>query len=111
MKKRITIEQFKELTDEQRRRLREWWKPELGDAFAYEWHDEILSDVLVKSRDTETVLDDAIILLSIGQMIEFLDDERQSVVPVPLGQIMPNYHLLYTDSLCDSLWSAVKQTL
>ncbi len=31
MKQRIAVEQLNELTDEQKKRLREWWKPEDGD--------------------------------------------------------------------------------
>jgi len=33
MKQRITVEQLKELTDEQRERLRDWWKPDIGDKY------------------------------------------------------------------------------
>jgi hypothetical protein len=31
MKRRIDVSQLNELTDEQRQKLREWWKPELND--------------------------------------------------------------------------------
>jgi hypothetical protein len=33
MKRRITPEQLAELTEEQKDRLREWWKPEVGDFY------------------------------------------------------------------------------
>jgi hypothetical protein len=35
MKKIITVEQLKELTLEQKQKLRDWWKPNFGDMFSW----------------------------------------------------------------------------
>lgn len=112
MKQRIKIEQLNELSDEQKERLREWWNPSSGDAYYYvkinstgnvPWSNKTWENDDMKKRTLP--------LLSIGQMIEFLDDQRQSAVPVPITQIIPNINLIYTDHLCNALWGMVKQAL
>jgi hypothetical protein len=115
MKQRITVEQLNELTDDQKVRLREWWNHEDYDVV---WDGENIGvmeyfdhhDLFVYGPNT-TPRSQCLPLLSIGQMFQLLDDDRQSAVPVPISQILPNYHLHYTDSLCDVLWGAVKQIL
>lgn len=147
MKQHITIEQLNELSEKGRERLREWWKPQEADYVyhvAHEdcWASEMLlgtepypySDehclqfhVLGNNKEQEEYLP----LLSIGQMIEFLDenghdfnidfigrDVRLSNKKGGWGVFSDNDgESIYVDShrtkeeLCDALWEAVKEIL
>jgi len=113
MKRRITVEQLQELTEEQQQRLREWWKPEHGDWYLQYWIDDEPSLLIY---DSHTYLDDMFLpLLDIGQMIELLnnydcDTEMQSAGN--MWYVMVGGHInTQAEELCDALWQAVKQIL
>ena len=71
MKQRISAEDLAELTPEQQERLREWWRPEVGD---YIVHDTQGIGCLFGDVD---IMDKTHMLprLSIGQCIELLKDK------------------------------------
>lgn len=146
MKQHITIEQLNELNDEAKEKLREWWKPILGDQFAFVEVEDILEDVedewfnkIVHSDGENDYFDfaekiydslhtDAVKaypLLSIGQMIEFIDekwdcwgmqyDDSTITWWVYSGQSLDmamDWDLAvfdnYDNELCDALWEAIK---
>lgn len=119
MKQNITIEQLNELSDKGKEKLREWWKPKEGD----------LTDCGTYYYDGEYVFFENKMdgnqkcypLLSIGQMIEFLDDNKM------IMDIDPHYQIGYLHGekfivggkticwwdkeLCDVLWLAIKKVL
>ncbi|KIL35857.1 hypothetical protein SD71_10710 [Cohnella kolymensis] len=77
MKQRITKIQLREISDEQKEQLREWWNPQYGDAYYYP---KVDSTGHVPSGYLGWELDDmktrVLPLLSIGQMIEFLETKE-----------------------------------
>jgi len=91
MKQHITIEQLNELTLEQRMKLGRWLFP----------HPQVFTHEIP--------------LLSIGQIIEFLQDheyfeENCDLIGEPLHTVC-NLNWEFNEELCDALWSAVKETL
>ena len=90
MKQRITVDQLQELTEEQKQRLRGWWKPEEGDLVYNKFFNEFKQEELP--------------LLDIGQMIELLLNRAVDPIEEP-------YELFINENLCNELWSAVKQVL
>lgn len=132
MEQRITPEMLAELSDEQKERLRKWWKPQQGD-WVYNGHCEAL---LHTDADTGWIMwggyfyiskadswDDAIPeiktaclpLLSIGQCMELLRDKA----PWQLGELLGD--IIMPDIVVDkngkelelivALWQAVKAAL
>ncbi len=83
MKQRITCDQLRELTDEQKERLREWWKPTMGDII--ESRGEAEAVIGFFEQDGERWIQYAggyasgnhLPLLSIGQMIELLANNKK----------------------------------
>lgn len=145
MKQRISVEDLQQLTEEQKERLREWWKPQEGDWFfgthgggrnhqycgpeQYVW---ILSPYQVDSGVYGASLEEsppdegALPLLSIGQLIELLDEKdcgrwemrcskakcwhiASNNLYEPDFVVTDNGHDF--DELIDALWEAVKQVL
>lgn len=142
MKQHITIEQLNELSSEGKNKLREWWKPQVGDFFMTRYsptyvvygrdsdeldasEPQLLTDQPVDSgyygwnnyenfppdeRNEEKmerykeVRKDALPLLSIGQMIEFIG-EKNKIHAVWLINYK-NYKYM-----CDTLWEIVKKEL
>lgn len=95
MKQHITTIQLNELSDEGKGKLREWWKPRKGDRYINKFsksRKRIEFWVLVPHAEEccggdhcenhnnyeLEVSDDSLPLLSIGQMIEFLNDKCES---------------------------------
>ena len=88
LKQRITPEQLAELSDEQRERLRDWWKPQAGGFVVINWKQDYIGMFLVIHVYPEHVLvggmadevkfekDKVLPLLSIGQMVELLSQRR-----------------------------------
>ena len=141
MKQRIDVSQLNELTDEQKQKLREWWKPQEGDYIAGEWLNEndgmelqFLGIVLNIITDGGILLDTGgsirwcpdLPLLSIGQMIELLGTKIMEIMPnadlpshetelktysVTLCQIKSDDFYFKEPELCDALWQAVKEAL
>jgi hypothetical protein len=114
MKRRITVEQLMELTEEQQQRLREWWKPEPGDAYyspcndgtyqpygCYIWHNDGIERPA------------AIPALSIGQMIELLQEKygEDWIDRIYSVDYDHNIYPLHEGKFIDALWAEVKQVL
>lgn len=121
MKQRITVEQLNELTDEQKERLREWWKPQTGD-WCYPVNDEGYSDYCDHGIVIGDVVHDfphgdfspisyysCLPLLSIGQMIELT--ESTNIIKYNGGWALEEDAISFHDELCDALWEAVKNIL
>ena len=111
MKQHITVEQLIELSKEQRQRLKEWWKPQNHDVFIYGHHSEIN-----QIHNVEKFLgkENALPLLSIGQMIELLEIEL--INPMPSSWEVEYYQdkklcITSAEELTDALFKAVKQVL
>lgn len=112
MKQRITIEQLNELSNEQKERLREWWKPQYGDGYFYP---KVNSTGNVPNGYRTWELGDmktrAFPLLSIGQMIEIIRKESFGLEITDGGDHWYIEGRHDTPELCDALWEAVKATL
>jgi hypothetical protein len=122
MKQRISVEQLLQLNKEQRRKLREWWKPDIDDVFIWhegkrehrwikgDFHDHDYWRWFQRQNDKKSDLP----LLNIGQMIELLDIELMN--PYPSNWEVEYYQgnklcITSAGELCDALWSAVKEVL
>jgi len=110
VKQRITIDDLNQLTNEQKEKLREWWKPERGDLYIYNkssLRDEGWEIYQVLKEDTPNLLKEmkAYPLLSIGQMIEILDKNETDWLEVLLNGAYDGMEP------CDSLWRKLKSIL
>ena len=73
MKQHITPKQLKELTNDGRDKLREWWKPENSHlACILSTRQETFYFRLKQNKDFDKYAEEVLPLISIGQMIEFL---------------------------------------
>jgi hypothetical protein len=118
MKQRITVEQLNELTDEQKERLRVWWKPQIGDwIIDTEEMEGPIEDLNKGGGDPIysyggkwiTEKSKCLPLLSIGQMIELT--ESTNIIKYNGGWALEEDAISFHDELCDALWEAVKQVL
>ncbi len=117
MKQHITVDQLNELSEEHRESIRELWKPMVGDVY---FNFSSLHTDAVNNRTT--IKPSYLPLLSIGQMIEYLD-EHYSLLEIVKGQLSNSWHIQdrslpsivnlpkFEEELCDRLWSAVKEVL
>lgn len=119
MKQHIEVTQSNELGDKAKERLRGWWRPQVGDF----WNDDGY-ERCVDSDYKQGIYDNP--LLSIGQMIEFLDENKEEFDVIYKtrnewgvgsyerdgynGDFIYSF-VEYCDELCDALWEAVKDTL
>jgi hypothetical protein len=129
MKQRITVKELNKLTDAQKKQLREWWVPTIGDIF-------ITSDINMREQADEFYViesyndgsfedwrfgtfhskDESLPLLSIGQMIAFINEKKplKSISKARFDKWIVNIEtstLGYKDELCDSLWETVTRIL
>jgi len=128
VKQRITIEQLNELSDAQKQRLRELWKPQDGDFIysAKHGHPEFLEVAPMRGYgDYLKNRDKSLPLLNIGQMIEILSEILLdiSIVPKSLLTDKKLWSITITfrettfmksfekSELCDALWQATKEIL
>lgn len=102
MKQHITVEQLKRLSSEGHIKLDNWWKPQLGDLYIV-WDFPDSPQVFTEERFYVT--GSVSPLLSIGIMIEFLEEQMS----LSLGEWldMPKRR----GKVCDALWEAVKEVL
>jgi hypothetical protein len=101
MKQHITVEQLKELSDKGFDNLNKWvFRNLTKDA------NKVPIKYLGKVEDYHLTTTEDEYLLSIGQMIEFLDQE---VLDEMFGD--RNGFATEKDELCDALWYAVKEVL
>lgn len=139
MKQRITVEQLQELSDEQKKRLREWWKPQEGDFITDGSETLSIGDVCTPSK-TGNMYDGGcgccsnnygignfLLIPNIGQMIEILNvrtttdwgivnyNDSCQAYHVYLGYSLEsasdNKKCWLENELCDALWEAVKEVL
>ena len=161
MKKNITVNQLNELSEKGKERLREWWKPKEGDWVYTTWRefgskgefvifeDKTDDDGLFIDYSNEDFYPNAdsisenklLPLLSIGQMIEFLDEhnnlyainspqkgelnkgdlqhknddkfwnDRDMANPYDWQVEKNSVGSFNSKELCDALWEAVKEIL
>lgn len=138
MKQHITVEQLNELSEKGKERLRKWWKPQDGDMVLFEGSRKgaVLYDDgeyieydpvkkiacghsgLLSGKTFHTIM----ILPSIGQMIEFLDEHKKHDIRINHQTTLEGlrwefaYGNPYTYGgnfveLIDALWEAVKEVL
>lgn len=114
MKQSITAKQLNELSDGSKEKLREWWKPKEGDLYlsvqtALSWNQKKLpkpfKSVFKNGSPYEDEISIAYPLLSIGQMIEFINDNDQNW---RLDSCLTGSIIIYA---CDDLWEVVKEVL
>ena len=124
MKQRITMLQLRELSPEQQDKLRSLWNPRPGDHFTYDlkWDNVAKYEVEGKlygiNYPSVASKSNCLPLLSIGQMIELLGDEWNSLWNFSSFEVQEyEVSIEHVDrnkkgtSLCDALWEAVKQKL
>lgn len=137
MKQRITVEQLQELTDEQKERLREWWKPVAGDYFATPiatGSRKVIAHIAVAANGELRYFDnngrawnkiEMLPLLAIGQMIELLLDAGKLETASLIINTSKNDTGVFdgwrdhedgicisrSSELCDALFAAVKAVL
>lgn len=127
MKQHITVNQLDELSERGKERLRKWWKPKEGDQFVRYFK-------LDNSNRQETYYiswndgyednindNDSLPLLSIGQMIEFLEEHSkegwenvigiwENVIGIDEYDVCLDYRNS-NQEFCDALWEAIKEVL
>lgn len=125
MKQRITIEQLEELNDQQKKQLRDWWmgsSPRLSDLYVVlVKYDDVTryEGPYVNSGHRDFLEDfhtgEALPLLSIGQIIDLLNDGNKRVsICTHDGQWEVVAHSKYAaiePELCDALWDVAKRLL
>lgn len=147
MKQHITIDDLNQLSEKGKERLRKWWKPILGGPTAIHilenynfdgyknknyWEERIVYDDqeyayfnFEEKMDGGTNVIETFPLLSIGQMIEFLDehdafpeigyDTRTGFPDISLKkwgvELSGQQGDFNNNELCDALWEAVKEVL
>jgi hypothetical protein len=137
MKRRITVEQLQELTEEQQQRLREWWEPKEYDIAMLQNRVSCIEGlsqltegyvielaVPVDAEGDEYIYagqfgyrkEDCLPLLDIGQMIELLDNKQCDInynqdCTIPVCELLVDGKGYRHKELCDALWQAVKQVL
>ena len=123
MKQHITIEQLNELTPKSKEKLKDWWNPKDGDLFTIA---DFPNDISVWDKSWE----DRIItgtfnppILSIGQMIELIQDNIGTDWSIYFGMNLAFVGREDKDGfwgqtpenkdgeLCDGLWELVKEIL
>ena len=121
MKQHITVEQLNELSEKGKEKLRKWWKPIVGDWFDDDGYMRIIPDDETKGAFVLNSFHTP--LLSIGQMIEFLDEHLKTDWSICSGKNLlffgrSDRNEIYgkipqnrKGELCDALWKAVKEVL
>lgn len=126
MKQSVNIAQLNELSEKGQKRLRKWWKPQPFDLFYNrirlfdrrkppESHVYVVDGLLFDVESTKHMRPQDVVvadlpILSIGQMIEFLDEHNKDKLTYAL--IDPDSENNWpVNELCDKLWEAVKEAL
>jgi len=119
MKQRLEPQDLQGLAEEQKVRLRELWEVRAGDFYVKHFtfnctHGETL--VVTEQNIKYLNLNSAIPLLSVGQMIEILQNsgkvEYDPCEPSYFWALGEDFYLSVLDGkLCDALWLAVKKIL
>jgi len=101
MKRRITLEQLAELSDKGRENLKKWWSPDIGDCY-YDYDNEVLG--MIYCGEEEVLGDDALPLLSFGQLLEFLKEQRIAFITGVLDKTP-------SEEWTTKLWNKVRHLL
>ena len=121
MKQRITVNQINELSDAQKQRLRELWDPQVGDSIITTGNYRIPYIIVDASNMSSLAFinsgigvfgnskDNCLPLLSIGQMIEILANNKGFYQRETITSRMSGIN--DDNDLCDALWRAVKEIL
>lgn len=113
MKQRLEASDYKKATPEQKEWIRDWWKPRWGDFFIWlaplrePVTDLVLSGEFIKDYDT-------VPLLSIGQMIELLDEHDKKGKRISLDHYSDGWWFrdeVYDDEPADVLWIACLEVI
>jgi hypothetical protein len=127
-KRRITPEQLQELTEEQNKKLCDWWTPSEGDVFIVSNTKNTIIQNYIGAFSLDSLRNFAqkpkgyMPLLDIGQMIEFLDEDGFGIekqkedfwniyVFNDTGWKLDFGNIISNDQLCDALWMVVKAVL
>ena len=125
---KITKNLLKELTEEQKERLLDWWKPSPGD---WVWDEGYQSELMIPYNCKLTSVEHKLYivpLLSVGQCFRFLFDKGLSITNMSCyntfygcgvteitfeyeGNNEMNTFKIEGESLVDALWCAVKEIL
>lgn len=128
MKQHITPEDLNQLSESGKQKLREWWKPQQGDwIYTSAWVDDKTKNDLILCMSSPTgmvwqqMLNGALPLLSIGQMVEFLTAQKSTLriekwksTEWLCGEIYNSEEYKNEKSgveLCKALWSACVEVL
>src|SRR5258708_10141817 len=123
MKQHITTSDLDQLTEKGKERLREWWKPKKGDKAISNTEYEAFIGEREGYEDEFNIESAKYPLLSIGQMIEFLDDNFDHNGFLgdywDISVTEKGWSILYKEggdkianvNLCDALWSACVEIL
>ena len=125
MKQNITPEQLNELSDKGKEKLRKWWIPRRGDIVYGNSpvEENRLISLVAENVDEKGISDNesyvwipkekGLPLLSIGQMIEFLDEDADSLMNMGDHWIVYDRKndSLFKVELADALWEACKEVL
>lgn len=110
MKQHITPKQLQELSEPAKARLRDWWKPEQGDYYTDGFFKAFMNYEIyhIFTAGSTPAPAPFLPLLSIGQMIEFLDEHDELLYCEEIS-----HHITWEEDeeLCDTLWEAVKTVL
>ena len=99
MKQNITSKQFESLNSQARIKLQEWCEK-------HGYHD------IVENKKEGVAFGEVFILISIGQMIEFLGDSWHKGAFICTGdEVFGRCDGFTNETLCDYLWEAVKEVL
>ena len=131
MKQHITVDQLNELSEKGKDKLRKWYRPQVGDMYFITWFDNKIGswtqeefDLISRGANLDHNGDINYFrwpFLSIGQMIEFLDEQVNGLVldfTLINGCVDGNAYIngetlstLNPKQFCDALWEAVKEVL
>lgn len=122
MKQRITVEQINELSDEQRKRLQEWWNPDINDVYTSTDKNMLNQATVFTIEEIDSsgfiydwrfgvaqYKNDCMPLLSIGQLIELTG--ATGILKFNGGWALDEDAIEYHKELVDALWEEVKKVL
>lgn len=118
MKQHITVKQLEELSKREKEKLRKWWVDHIQEGDLYIDLDDVTMPEMIRCCEHELEYESEMPLLSIGQMIEFLD-ERNDFDEIIKDKDRWEFHTTMKPTgkcfldkeLCDALWEAVKEVL
>lgn len=123
MKQHISIKQLNELSEKGRKKLRKWWKPQVGDCFVILYDNTTprsIGNTIYVCTKTDIMRGGVastpsfLPLLSIGKTIEFLGDKYVITNRNASWRVWDRngkHRMIENKILCDALWEACKEVL